>query len=189
MVSTSVPPLKPSGAGDRLADRNRAGQHRAIKGGADFRLGQVLIGDGQRPLGAFERVLGQVVGGLGVVVDLLGDELVGQQLLRPLVVAFGLFQVQLRLLDVGEIRRALLLEFLVVQLEQQVAFLEAVAQVHRQQVHLAVDFGAHGHLLGGGDLAGGIDGEVDVAQLGGGGGRALRDGAAAWLAFCQFFQP
>ena len=57
------------GAGDRLADRNRAGQHRAIKGSADFRLGQVLISDRQRALGAFEGVLGQVVGGLGVVVE------------------------------------------------------------------------------------------------------------------------
>ena len=71
-----------------------------------------------------------------------------------------------------------LLEFLVVQREQQVALLEVVAQVHGEAVHLAVDFGADGHLLGRGDLAGGIDGEVDAAQFNRGGRRALRGGGS-----------
>ena len=91
------------GAGDGLTHRNRAGQHRAVEGCADFRKGQVRISDRQRALGAFERILRQLVGRLGVIVGLLRNELVGQQLLRALVVTFGLLQAQLGLFDVGEI--------------------------------------------------------------------------------------
>ncbi len=68
------------------------------------------------------------------------------------------------------------LQQLVVEPEQQGILLDAVADVHRQLFDQTVDFGAHGDLLGGGDLAGGIDGKVDVAQFDHRGGRALRSG-------------
>ena len=81
-----------------------------------------------------------------------------------------------------------LLEFLVVELEQQVALLEVVAQVHGEAVHLAVDFGADGDLLGGAISPAALTEKLmlrnsTVAVVG-------RSGAAAAaLAFCQFFQP
>ena len=68
------------------------------------------------------------------------------------------------------------LQFLVVELEQQGALLDAVADVHRQFFDLAVDLRAHGDLLGRADLAGGVDGKVDVARFDHRGGRALRSG-------------
>ncbi len=128
----------------------------------------MLIREGKVGLGAFERVLGQVKGRLGVIIDLLRDELAVQQLLRPLVIALGLLQVQPGFLDVREIRGALLLEQLIVQPKQQRVLLDVVADVHRQLQHQAVDLRADGDLLGGGNFTRGINCEVDVTPLDGG---------------------
>ena len=156
--------------GNGLSHGDRPGEDGAIEGGANFGLGEVFLGDRQVPLGAFKRVLGEVKLSLGVVIQLLGNELIRQQLLGPFEIPLGLLEAQPCLVDIGQVGRLFLLQLFVIQLEQQSALLDDVAHIHRKTIDLAIDFRPDRDLLGGADLAGRADREVDIAQLNGSGG-------------------
>ena len=164
MVRTSVPLLKPpepETAWPIETGRVSIVQSKGARTSVLVRCSSVMA---SVALGTFEGVLGQFVGGLGVVVDLLGDELVGQQLLRAFEVALGLFQIQFSLIDVRQIRSAFLLKFLVVQFEQEVALLDAVADIDRQGNDFAIDLRPDGDLFRGPDFSSRRDGKIDAPE-------------------------
>src|SRR3954451_23015986 len=101
---------------------------------------------------------------------------------RTIPVALSLFDTEFGAFDFGEIGGAFLLEFFVIQLEEQGALFHGVANVNGESVDLSVDLRTNRDLLGRANLTGGINSETNVAQLHrGNGGTTGRD--RSWPTF------
>ena len=106
--------------------------------------------------------------GFGILISLLGNQLLGEKSFVGFKIALGFSQLQFGACDFGVARGDLNLEVLIVESKQQTSFAHFITDIDQQLVDAPVDLRTHGHLLSRPNLARDGDRESDIFAFGNG---------------------